>query len=213
MYRLFAEVIDPPLNLYCYLDQRMYVRTPMTLRITLRNPTRRILHLQAILNNSDGFMFAGHRQVCSSARFTVPLVEFSLICCLNRINRFQLNVTIFSYSSYDLLFNLCPLKAGWQLLPELQLEYQNFQGSSSTTLGATSAPTGQHGTLGAQAVPDGSSTASLVAAALAGDDVITDNSGGLEGQRKAELAALVHRWIPKMVFIHVSLPIVLLLVT
>ncbi|XP_050098019.1 trafficking protein particle complex subunit 11 [Anopheles aquasalis] len=169
------EVIDPPLNLYCYLDQRMYVRTPMTLRITLRNPTRRILHLQAILNNSDGFMFAGHR---------------------------QLNVTIFSYSSYDLLFNLCPLKAGWQLLPELQLEYQNFQGSSSTTLGATNAPTGQHGTLGAQAVPDGSSTASLVAAALAGDDVITDNSGGLEGQRKAELAALVHRWIPKMVFIH-----------
>ncbi|XP_058056020.1 trafficking protein particle complex subunit 11 [Anopheles bellator] len=155
------EVVDPPLNLYCYLDQRMYVRTPMTFRITLRNPTRRIVHLQAILNSSDSFMFAGHR---------------------------QLNVTIFSYSSYDLLFNLCPLKAGWQLLPELQLEYQTFQ--SPSTLVAPDAG-GNPAPAGAQPLPE---------ASLADDDVIPDS--GADAQRKAELAALVQRWIPKMVFIH-----------
>lgn len=58
-----AEVVDPPLNIYCYLEEKMYVRVPMTLRITLKNPTRKILHLQALLNSSDSFMFSGHRQV------------------------------------------------------------------------------------------------------------------------------------------------------
>lgn len=41
----------------------MYVRVPMTLRVTLRNPTRKIIQLQALLNSSDSFMFSGHRQV------------------------------------------------------------------------------------------------------------------------------------------------------
>ncbi|XP_053673204.1 trafficking protein particle complex subunit 11 [Anopheles nili] len=154
------EVIDPPLNLYCYLDQRMYVRAPMTLRITLRNPTRRILHLQAILNSSDSFMFAGHR---------------------------QLNVTIFSYSSYDLLFNLCPLKAGWQPLPELQLEYQNFQTPAA-------APAAGGKPSAAEAPATATTTTTTI-----GNDVIAD---GLEGQRKAELASLVQRWMPKMAFVH-----------
>uniref|UniRef100_A0A182PS03 Trafficking protein particle complex subunit 11 n=1 Tax=Anopheles epiroticus TaxID=199890 RepID=A0A182PS03_9DIPT len=173
------EVIDPPLNLYCYIEQRLYVRLPMTLRITLRNPTRRILHLQAILNSSDSFMFAGHR---------------------------QLNVSIFAYSSYDLLFNLCPLKAGWQPLPELQLEYQNFQPATTTTTTTTSG--GTVGVANAQTAPaklatdpvlggGGSSTATPPPPV--GDDVIAD---GIESQRKAELASLVQRWMPKMVFVH-----------
>uniref|UniRef100_A0AAG5D5Q5 Trafficking protein particle complex subunit 11 n=1 Tax=Anopheles atroparvus TaxID=41427 RepID=A0AAG5D5Q5_ANOAO len=168
------EVIDPPLNLYCYLDQRMYVRLPMTLRITLRNPTRRILHLQAILNSSESFMFAGHR---------------------------QLNVTIFSYSSYDMLFNLCPLKAGWQMLPELQLEYQNFQppvvpavaGSGAAASSTGLSGTGSGSTMGK--VP--SEPPPFIGTGES--DVIVD---GIESHRKAELASLVQRWMPKMVFIH-----------
>ncbi|XP_049298496.1 trafficking protein particle complex subunit 11 [Anopheles funestus] len=159
------EVIDPPLNLYCYIEQRMYVRLPMTLRITLRNPTRRILHLQAILNSSDSFMFAGHR---------------------------QLNVSIFAYSTYDLLFNLCPLKAGWQPLPELQLEYQNFQ-TATPTPGGVSMP-------GTQTVPvKGAADTATVAAPPVDDVIVAD---GMESQRKAELASLVQRWMPKMVFVH-----------
>lgn len=61
-----TEVIDPPLNIYCYLEEKMYVRVPMTLRVTLKNPTRRIIQLQALLNSSDSFMFSGHRQVNES---------------------------------------------------------------------------------------------------------------------------------------------------
>ncbi|XP_058120118.1 trafficking protein particle complex subunit 11 isoform X2 [Anopheles coustani] len=163
------EVIDPPLNLYCYLDQRLYVRLPMTLRITLRNPTRRILHLQAILNSSESFMFAGHR---------------------------QLNVTIFSYSSYDMLFNLCPLKAGWQMLPELQLEYQNFQPPVVLPASSSSTPAGATTTTSTAKVSSSEAPTIIVGT---GGDVIAD---GIEGQRKAELASLVQRWMPKMVFIH-----------
>uniref|UniRef100_A0A182K588 Trafficking protein particle complex subunit 11 n=1 Tax=Anopheles christyi TaxID=43041 RepID=A0A182K588_9DIPT len=167
------EVIDPPLNLYCYIDQRMYVRLPITLRITLRNPTRRILHLQAILNSSDSFMFAGHR---------------------------QLNVSIFAYSSYDLLFNLCPMKAGWQPLPELQLEYQNFQPTTAAVPGTAGAAATQVAPvkLAADAVP-GTIGATTTPPPSSGDDVIVD---GIESQRKAELASLVQRWMPKMVFVH-----------
>lgn len=58
-----VEVIEPPLNVYCYFDCKMYVRTPMTFKICLKNPSSRILHLIATLNNSDSFMFAGHKQV------------------------------------------------------------------------------------------------------------------------------------------------------
>uniref|UniRef100_A0A182Y7W1 Trafficking protein particle complex subunit 11 n=1 Tax=Anopheles stephensi TaxID=30069 RepID=A0A182Y7W1_ANOST len=162
------EVIDPPLNLYCYIEQRMYVRLPMTLRVTLRNPTRRILHLQAILNSSDSFMFAGHR---------------------------QLNVSIFAYSTYDLLFNLCPLKAGWQPLPELQLEYQNFQPSAPSPPNPAAA--GVPGTQPAVVKLE-------VATATGEADVIV--ADGVESQRKAELASLVQRWMPKMVFVHPTFP-------
>ena len=58
------DVIEPPINIYCYIKQRLYVREVFTLKITLKNPTKNILHLIATLNSCDGFMFAGHRQVC-----------------------------------------------------------------------------------------------------------------------------------------------------
>ncbi|XP_039440432.1 trafficking protein particle complex subunit 11 isoform X1 [Culex pipiens pallens] len=155
-----AEVIDPPLNIYCYLEEKMYVRVPMTLRITLKNPTRKILHLQALLNSSDSFMFSGHR---------------------------QLNVTIFAFSSYDLLFNLYPLKAGWQPLPELQLEYVNHHQLSATVAAAAAT------TKDVKATPAPSETS---------DQVDQAGNESHEAQLKAELDALVKRWMPKAVFIH-----------
>lgn len=58
------EIIDPPLNLSCYIEEKMFVRTPMILKVTLKNSARKVINLIASLNNSDSFMFAGHKQVC-----------------------------------------------------------------------------------------------------------------------------------------------------
>ncbi|XP_058459958.1 trafficking protein particle complex subunit 11 isoform X2 [Malaya genurostris] len=157
------EVIDPSLNLYCYLEEKMYVRVPMTLRITLKNSTRKILHLQAVLNSSDSFMFSGHR---------------------------QLTVTIFAFSTYDLLFILYPLKAGWQPLPELQLEYVSHGG---TTL------SNQTGTQSGGVVSGhGSGEISITQTG----EAIEAANDSFENQLKAELDSLVKRWMPKTVFIH-----------
>lgn len=57
------EIIEAPLNLYCFLDEKMYVKVPMTLKITLRNMTNSTIHLKSCLKNADNFMFAGHSQV------------------------------------------------------------------------------------------------------------------------------------------------------
>lgn len=35
----------------------------------------------------------------------------------------QLNISLFAQSTYDLQFNLYPLKAGWQQLPEFEIKY------------------------------------------------------------------------------------------
>lgn len=99
---------------------------------------------------------------------------------------FQLNVTIFAFSSYDLLFNLYPLKAGWQPLPELHLEYVNHH-----QLSATVAATAKDG----KVTPAPSETS---------DQVDQAGNESHEAQLKAELDALVKRWMPKAVFIHVS---------
>nr|XP_029726510.1 trafficking protein particle complex subunit 11 isoform X1 [Aedes albopictus] len=171
------EVIDPPLNIYCYLEEKMYVRVPMTLRVTLRNPTRKIIQLQALLNSSDSFMFSGHR---------------------------QLNVTIFAFSSYDLLFNLYPLKAGWQPLPELQLDYVS-QAAATATAAATSINSGPQSGKGTPipGVMVNSSDAATSNTQPSGvDSSDSTGSDGLEAKRKAELDSLVKRWMPKMVFIH-----------
>lgn len=57
------EIIEAPVNLYCYMDEKMYVKVPMTLTITLRNSTNSTIHLKSHLKNADNFMFAGHSQV------------------------------------------------------------------------------------------------------------------------------------------------------
>uniref|UniRef100_A0A1L8D8B3 Trafficking protein particle complex subunit 11 n=1 Tax=Nyssomyia neivai TaxID=330878 RepID=A0A1L8D8B3_9DIPT len=90
------EVIEPKLNIYCFILEKVYVRVPFELRIQVKNPGSKILSLQATLDNSDSFMFSGHR---------------------------QLNVSIFSYATHDLIFILYPLKSGWQSIPQLFLKY------------------------------------------------------------------------------------------
>lgn len=92
-----TDVRDPLINVYCSIQERVFVREFFTYKITLRNPHPTVLTMIATFNvsASDGFMFAGHRQV---------------------------NVTILSNSEFDLLFNLYPLKANFQRLPELKLE-------------------------------------------------------------------------------------------
>lgn len=58
-----AEIVEAPLNIYCYLDEKMYVKVPMTLTITLKNSTNATIHLKSCLKNADNFMFAGNTQV------------------------------------------------------------------------------------------------------------------------------------------------------
>jgi trafficking protein particle complex subunit 11 len=75
---LFADVIEPPLNIYSYFDKKLYVRIPITWKITIKNPSNKIVYLQAILNGSDSFMFAGHRQVKCTSFFWGQLKFFKV---------------------------------------------------------------------------------------------------------------------------------------
>lgn len=106
--KLFSDVKEPLLNIYCAIKERVYVREFFTYKVTLKNPHASILSLVATfnVNSTDGFMFAGHRQV---------------------------NVTILSHSQFDLTFNLYPLKSNFQRLPELKLEFVNSQDDGVAT--------------------------------------------------------------------------------
>lgn len=92
------DIDEPPLNIYCSIEEKMFVKVPMTLKVVLKNPTANVVHLISTLSvsNSDNFMCSGHK---------------------------QLDISIFAYSEKELVFNLYPLKVGWQNLPELNLEY------------------------------------------------------------------------------------------
>lgn len=97
---------EPLLNVYCSIKERVFVREFFTYKVTLKNPHASILNFVATfnVNSTDGFMFAGHRQV---------------------------NITILSYSQFDLSFNLYPLKSNYQRLPELKLELTQSQDENS----------------------------------------------------------------------------------
>uniref|UniRef100_A0A1B0G1W3 Trafficking protein particle complex subunit 11 n=1 Tax=Glossina morsitans morsitans TaxID=37546 RepID=A0A1B0G1W3_GLOMM len=88
----------PPLNIYCSIEERAYVKMPMTFKITFKNSTAKVIHLIAtlIINNSDSFICSGHK---------------------------QLDVSIFAFSEKELIFNLYPLVVGWHNLPQFVLEY------------------------------------------------------------------------------------------
>lgn len=103
---LLVDVREPLLNIYCAINERVYVREYFTYKISLKNPHPSILNLVATfnVNSTDGFMFAGHRHV---------------------------NVTILAHSEFDLTFNLYPLKSNFQKLPELKLELVNSQDENS----------------------------------------------------------------------------------
>lgn len=60
---VLIEIVQAPLNIYCYFDEKMYVKVPMTLNITLKNSTNATIHLKSYLKNADNFMFAGNTQV------------------------------------------------------------------------------------------------------------------------------------------------------
>ncbi|CAO1400963.1 unnamed protein product [Diamesa tonsa] len=141
------EIIEPPINIYCYIKQRLYVREVFTLKITLKNPTKNILHLIATLKSCEGFMFAGHR---------------------------QLNITVFSYSKFDLCFNLYPLKSNFQPLPELQLEYNTaYETQSDENILANETRLGTD-----------------------------DSCKSVTNQKQLELNGLIQRWMPKILFVH-----------
>lgn len=59
----FTEIIESPLNIHCYLDDKMYVKVPMTLKITLVNPTVKAMRLRTSMKNSENFMISGNTQV------------------------------------------------------------------------------------------------------------------------------------------------------
>lgn len=95
------DIDEPPLNIYCSIEEKMFVKVPMTLKVVLKNPTSKVVHLISTLSvsSSDNFMCSGHK---------------------------QLDISIFAYAEKELVFNLYPLKVGWQNLPELNLEYNTI---------------------------------------------------------------------------------------
>lgn len=66
---IFVEIIEPPLNIHCYLDDKMYVKVPMTLKITLVNPTVKAMRLTTSMKNSENFMISGNTQVSQLRKF------------------------------------------------------------------------------------------------------------------------------------------------
>lgn len=76
-----VDVVDPPLNIYCYFEKEIYAKVPVNFKITLKNPTSRIINLLVTLNSAVNFMYAGHRVVSSQATFK-SLILNSLTCHL-----------------------------------------------------------------------------------------------------------------------------------
>ncbi|KAH8395202.1 hypothetical protein KR222_002354 [Zaprionus bogoriensis] len=92
------DIAEPPLNVYCTIEEKMFVKMPMAFKVVLKNPTNHVLHLIATLSisKSDNFICSGHK---------------------------QLDVSIMAYDEKELVYNLYPLQVGWQELPVLTLEY------------------------------------------------------------------------------------------
>ncbi|XP_064547367.1 trafficking protein particle complex subunit 11 [Drosophila montana] len=92
------DIAEPPLNIYCTIEEKMFVKMPMAFKVVLKNPTMHVLHLIATLSisKSDNFICSGHK---------------------------QLDVSIMAYDEKELVYNLYPLQVAWQELPVLTLEY------------------------------------------------------------------------------------------
>lgn len=93
-------MIKPLVNIYYSSGpQRVFVREIFTYKIILKNSREDILHMTATIGSSDGFMLSGHK---------------------------QLTFTIFPSSDVELTYNLYPLKANFQKLPEIKMEIKNY---------------------------------------------------------------------------------------
>lgn len=59
------DIAEPPLNIYCTIEEKMFVKMPMAFKVVLKNPTTHVLHLIANLSISktDNFICSGHKQV------------------------------------------------------------------------------------------------------------------------------------------------------
>lgn len=59
-------IVEPPLNVYCSMEEKMFVKMPITFKVVLKNPTSKVIHLIASLSISlsDNFICSGHKQVC-----------------------------------------------------------------------------------------------------------------------------------------------------
>ncbi|EDV96352.1 trafficking protein particle complex subunit 11 [Drosophila grimshawi] len=92
------DIAEPPLNIYCTIEEKMFVKMPMAFKVVLKNPTMHVLHMIATLaiSKSDNFICSGHK---------------------------QLDISIMAYDEKELVYNLYPLQVGWQELPVLTLEY------------------------------------------------------------------------------------------
>lgn len=89
----------------------------------------------------------------------------------------QLNITVFSHSEFDLCFNLYPLKSNFQPLPELQLEYNTaYETQIDENILANEARLGTD-----------------------------DSCKSVINQKQMVLNGLVQRWMPKILFVHVSI--------
>jgi hypothetical protein len=76
---------------------------------------------------------------------------------------------------------LYPLKVGWQILPNLQLEYDMSYYEDST--------------------PE-----SMLTNLVTSETTLKQQQQDIERrQKQVELSNLVNRWMPKMVFVHVSI--------
>lgn len=84
------SIREPPLNIYCTIEEKMFVKMPMAFKVVLKNPINHVLHLIATLSisKSDNFICSGHKQVSGRSRYSPRLsLQFtplsSLAGCVN----------------------------------------------------------------------------------------------------------------------------------
>lgn len=100
----------------------------------------------------------------------------------------QLNVSIFARSTFELSFNLYPLKAGWQSLPEFEVKYNTLYDEKSTAAATTATTV----------------TATVPATTTAGETAVSAAAAAAAAEVNQELQHLTQRWMPKKVFVLVS---------
>lgn len=78
------SIEEPPLNIYCTIEEKMFVKMPMAFKVVLKNPINHVLHLIATLSisKSDNFICSGHKQVSVAGLGTLLELAYSSLCSL-----------------------------------------------------------------------------------------------------------------------------------